>query len=184
MSEEVRAVNPAEDWDDRDELQLPGSIHSLVTGMTTGTATERRIAREALIDIGGPAVPALVRELESSSAHVRLEAAKALAEIGEARAAPALVRALEDGNASVRRTAARGLIGLGRGALIPLLEALEQASDSMRLREGARRVLRALVQEGAAKEAAPVLAVLEDMEAPAEVPGVAFNVLQSLYKTG
>jgi HEAT repeat protein len=171
----------AEHWDEGDELQLPGSIHSLVSDLAQGTVAERRMAREALIDIGAPAVPALTRELESSRASVRWEAATALSEIGDPSAAPALVQALEDDDASIRRVAARGLIGLGHAALMPLLEALEQSADSLRMREGARCVLRALVQEGAAKEAAPVLAVLDDIEAPTEAPGVAYNVLQKLY---
>lgn len=171
----------ANDWDDRDELQLPGSIHHLVGDLVQGTAAERRMAREALIDIGAPAVPALARELESPLASVRCEAAKALKDIGDAGAAPALVRALEDDDPSVRRLAARGLVGLGHAALIPLLEALEQSSDSLRMREGARRVLRAQVKQGTAREAAPVLAVLDDIEAPSEAPGVAYNVLQKLY---
>ena len=171
----------AEDWDDRDELQLPGSVHDLVSDLVQGTAAERRLARQALIDIGAPAVPALSRELESPLASVRCEAAKALKDIGDASAARALVRALEDDDPSVRRLAARGLVGLGHAALIPLLEALEQSADSLRIREGARRVLRAQVKQGTATEAAPVLEVLDDIEAPFEAPSVAYNVLQKLY---
>jgi HEAT repeat protein len=175
------AMIGADDWDDRDELQLPGSVHGLVSDLVQGTAAERRMARQALVDIGAQAVPALSRELESPLASVRCEAAKALKDIGDTSAAPALVRALEDDDASVRRLAVRGLVGLGHAALIPLLEALEQSADSMRMREGTRRVLRTLLQEGEADEAAPVLAVLDDIEAPAEAPGVAYNVLQKLY---
>lgn len=173
---------PAEYSDGGEELHSSGTIHGLVTDLAADTAAERQVARQALVDIGERAVPALTRELQSWQAHVRWEAAKALSEIGDRRAVPALLRALEDSDASVRWMAARGLIAVGRPALIPLLEALEQSADSIRMREGARRVLYTMVQEGTAEEAAPVLDVLEDIEAPTEAPGVAFTVLQRLYR--
>ncbi len=163
-------------------ITVPGdeTITSLVDALAGPDGVERHAAREQLEEIGSPAVPALVRALESPSEHVRWEAAKALGKIADASAAPALVRTLEDEKAAVRWLAATALINLGRDALAPLLIGLEGHSDSIWFRDGAHHVLRSLIRDGVADEAIPVLDALEDLEPSIEAPVAAYHVREDL----
>jgi HEAT repeat protein len=75
-----------------------------------------RLAADALIRIGPPAVPGLIRALEhDAEPRVRVNAARALARIGEAAAIPALFRALADESNLVQHWADEGLERLGVG---------------------------------------------------------------------
>jgi HEAT repeat protein len=157
-----------------------GKVAPLIAALNSRDGTERKVARLRLIEIGRPAVPALIEALQSPSEHVRWEAAKALVDIRDGRAAPALVRILEDPEPAVRWLAAEALMVLGRDGLIPLLQGLERRSSSVWFRDGAHHVLRALTLDGVAEEARPVLEALEDIEPPVEVPIAAHEVLERL----
>lgn len=52
--------------------------------------------RQEVVVLGTVAVPALIRALRDEQGSVRPAAAKALGNIGDARATPALIEALED----------------------------------------------------------------------------------------
>jgi hypothetical protein len=155
-------------------------IGSLVETLASVDGVVRHAAREQLTTIGRPAVPALVTALRSPSEHARWEAAKALGEIGDSRAAPALVSTLEDDKSAVRWLAATALINMGRDALAPLLQGLEGHSDSIWFRDGAHHVLRSLIRDGVADEALPVLDALENLEPCIEAPIAAYQVLEDL----
>jgi HEAT repeat protein len=157
-----------------------GNVGQLIAALTSKDGTEREVARLRLIEIGQPAVPALIKALQSPSEHVRWEATKALIDIRDARAASSLVKALEDPEPAVRWLAAEALVVLGCDGLIPLLEGLEQRSSSVWFRDGAHHVLHALARDGVAEEARPVLEALEDIEPPVEVPIAAHDVLEQL----
>ena len=157
-----------------------GTIASLVDVLTSADGVERHAAREKLEEIGRPAVPALLGALQSPSEHARWEAAKALGEIGDTRAASTLVKTLEDEKAAVRWLAATALINLGRDALVPLLRGLEGHSDSIWFRDGAHHVLGSLVRDGVADEAVPVLEALENLEPCIGAPIAAYHVLQDM----
>lgn len=157
-------------------------IRSLVETLTNVDGVERHTARVQLEEVGPPAVPALIAALRSPSEHARWEAAKALGEIRDTRAAPALVKTLEDDKAAVRWLAATALINLGRDALEPLLRGLEGHSDSIWFRDGAHHVLSSLVRDGVADEAMPVMEALENLEPRVEAPVAAYHVLQALHE--
>jgi len=165
---------------------VPGdeTITSLIEVLDNTDGVKRHAAREQLEKIGSPAVPFLVRALQSPSEHARWEAAKALGTIADASAAQALVHTLEDDKAAVRWLAATALINLGRDALVPLLRGLEGNSDSIWFRDGAHHVLRSLVRDGVADEAVPVLEALENLEPCVEAPIAAYHVLESLRGSG
>jgi hypothetical protein len=164
-----------------------GRIHAseidpLLAQLAGRDGVQRRKAREKLVDIGKPAIPYLMTVLQSPNERGRWEAAKALGEIREPAAAPALVQALEDEESAIRWLAATGLIRMGREAMRPLLEALEGNANSVWLREGAHRVLHALIRDGVADEAIPVLEALEDIEPAIEVPVAAYYALKELRR--
>src|SRR5512140_777674 len=107
------------------------AVRSQVAGLHHKDGLVRRRARQALVDIGQAAVPALVGELTAPMDYTRWEAAKALCEIHAPEAIPALIERLDDENFSVRWLAAEALASLDRAALVPLLQALERHSDSI-----------------------------------------------------
>jgi HEAT repeats len=158
-------------------------VAHLIQTLGSHDGVERRQARQRLVALGRHVTMPLTELLTSSNPHARWEAAKALVELRDPRAAPALVQALEDDNFAVRWLAAGALVALGRDALIPLLEALERGSDSVWMREGAHHVLHTLIRDGVADEALPVLEALQDIEPVLEVPIAAYNVLLELRGT-
>jgi HEAT repeat protein len=75
----------------------------------------RRLAGDALVAIGRPVVPQLI-DLMRHGMHVsRLEAARALARIGDQRSVPTLFEALDDRSALIAYWANEGLKKMGVG---------------------------------------------------------------------
>lgn len=157
-------------------------IPALIATLAGNDGLERQRARESLVDIGKPAVAALIEVLAApdSNYHTRWEAAKALSDLEDPEAASVLVNALEDEDFGVRWLAAEGLIAMGRDGLAPLLEALVKRSDSASLREGAHHVLRMLNKGDLHAQIGPVLAALEDVEPILEVPVATHAALDAL----
>lgn len=72
-----------------------------------------RLACNALIAIGSEAVPSLIEILRNGVSHARLQAARALAKIGDPRAIPALMEVLQTDSAISTYWAEQGLDKLG-----------------------------------------------------------------------
>jgi HEAT repeat protein len=157
-------------------------IESLIANLRSGDGIVRHKARETLTSIGKRAVRQLTPLLKDANDDVRWEAAKALAEIADPKAASKLVATLEDHNFGVRWLAAEGLIALGEDALIPLLEALIKRSDSVWLREGAHHVLHDLSKGDLDLKdlVAPVIAGLEGVDPEIEVHEPVLEALEQL----
>jgi HEAT repeat protein len=165
------------------KVQGSSEITDLIDRLQNPDGFTRQEARTRLIEIGSPAVPALVKALQQSTYWGQWEAAKALSEIRAASSAPALVAALEDDNNGVRWLAVNALIGIGRAALPPLLDALTQRAGSFWLREGAHHVLHGMRDVGMLRK--PELAVYQALRDPApdiEVPWVAERALKEIAK--
>jgi HEAT repeat protein len=141
---------------------------------------KREHARQALVYAGKQAVDPLIELLTDSNHQTRWEAAKALGEIADPKAASSLVRSLEDKEFDVRWLAAVGLIAIGKDALVPLLKALSKHADSVWLRKGAHHVLHDLSKKGFMDLATPVLAALEGTDPEIEVPGPTRMALRKL----
>lgn len=158
------------------------AIKSFIADLHSLNGEIRREARLALVDIGAPAVPLLISTLRDPDDDVRWEAAKALGEIADARAASELVNTLMDHNFGIRWIAAEGLIAIGESALIPLLEKITERSDSTWLRRGAHHVLRDLVKKNPSLKrlVGPVIAALEEFEPDVAVIDPAHRALDEL----
>lgn len=156
------------------------TITSLVADLASQDELVRTDARQSLVGIRGPAVSALIGALGDPRRQVRWEAAKALGEIANPRAAPALVRALRDTEFSVRWLAAEGLIAFGPKGLVPLLRALIEHSDSVWMRQGAHHVLHDLARGDLREVLQPVLAALQGIEPSLEAPLAAETALDAL----
>jgi len=93
----------------------PKAISSLLALLKEKDALLRRLAGDALIALGKEAVPFLEEVLSSGAQPARLEAARALAIIGDKHAIPALYQAWEEGSTLVKYWAEEGLDRMGEG---------------------------------------------------------------------
>ena len=98
------------------ERRAPEAVTPLLFALSDRSLYLARIAADALIHIGEPAVPGLLRALENDAApQVRANAARALALIGDKSAIPALFHALDDDSMMVQHWAEEGLERMGVG---------------------------------------------------------------------
>jgi HEAT repeat protein len=112
------------------DIPLMEEIESLITAFSSKNGWKRRKARLALVDIGKPAVPYLIKAMKNSKSEVRWEVVKTLGAISDRRSGPILVRALIDKKFEIRWLAAEGLIALKFSAVKPLLKALIKKPES------------------------------------------------------
>ncbi len=157
-------------------------ITTLIDELASHDVLKLQHARESLVAVGKPAVPALLHAMQDPNDQVRWEAVRVLSEIRDPTSASALVQALTDQNFVVRWLASEALTSLGRWALTPLLNALIERPDSVWLRRGAHRVLRVQSRGPLSKVLDPVIKALEDIEPTLEVPIAATKALHGLEK--
>lgn len=158
-------------------------VGALIVDLTSDDGWVRQKARRTLVETGPGAVPQLIDALFNPDERLRLEAERVLREIADPRAASALVIQLEDPDSGTRWLAAEGLIALGRDAVAPLLHALSARADSILLRDGAQRILRALAERKALHRILlPVLSALQAVEPAVVVPAAVHAALDQLGK--
>jgi HEAT repeat protein len=98
------------------ERAAPAAVVPLLFALGDPSEYLARLATDALIHIGAPAVPGLVRALaQDAQPRVRANAARAVALIGDTSTIPALFKALEDESALVQYWAEEGLERMGVG---------------------------------------------------------------------
>ncbi len=159
-------------------------LQAIMDRLASADGMVRLKAREMLVGLGAPAVPALVRTLRHASAdQVRWEAAKSLGAIGDARAIPVLVKALEDSNADVTWLAAEALQQFKMAAWTPLLRRLiRSGAKSGVLRRGAHHVLRNQEAEGFSAELATLRKALGATPVPGSITIAAYTILQRIQE--
>ncbi len=91
------------------------SIPDLIQRLNDDDRLVGRLAADALIAIGGPAVMDLIDTLENGPPSSKVEAARALAVIGDTRAIPAMYTAWEEGSAIMRHWIEQGFERMGVG---------------------------------------------------------------------
>jgi HEAT repeat protein len=160
-------------------METGSRIRRLVANLRSNDGETRRKARKGLVFIGKPAVGFLVPLLKDPDDDVRWEAAKAMCEIADPRAASDLVRLLMDHNFGVRWLAAEALISIGRDALEPLLEGLTKHPESSWLRRGALHTLHDLRRKvpDLKEVAGPVITALEGVEPEIACMEAAYSAL-------
>ncbi len=98
------------------QRRAPEAVTPLLFALSTPDSYLARVAADALIQIGAPAVPSLIEALNREvETRVRVNLARALALIGDTRAIPALFRALDDDSHLVTHWADEGLERMGVG---------------------------------------------------------------------
>jgi hypothetical protein len=98
-------------------------IYDLIKQLASLQPSARTTAREALVEIGAPAVEPLCTALAHPHWHVREHSAEALRDMADPRSAEALCKALSDAAAVVRSIAREALVQIG----LPAVEALCKA---------------------------------------------------------
>jgi HEAT repeat protein len=94
------------------------AVSALVAALADPSPYLSRLASDALIQIGPPAVPDLIRALQTSaSQQTRIHAARALALLAAPESIPALYHALEDDSSLVQYWADEALERLGLGMI-------------------------------------------------------------------
>jgi CBS domain-containing protein len=161
------------------------TVESLVNEFNSEDGAARERARRAVVRIGPPAVAELVNLIGRSGVRARWEATRALCEIGDPAAVPALVGRLEGPDSGIRWMAADGLIGIGRPSIEPLLHALIERSDSVLLRDGARRALHGLAgRDNLQSILQPVIDAIDAVEPAVVVPLAAYRALEAIRSRG
>ena len=163
--------------------ELMKKTESLIAEFSNKDGWKRRAARLALVDIGRPAVPYLIKALKHRKPEVRWEAAKTLGAIGDPCSGPALVDALADKRFEIRWLAAEGLIALKLDAIKPLLKAMIEKPESWELRQGAHHVLHDLERNNQLnKSCINLLNQLRGLDQELSIPMAAEIALKSLLK--
>jgi HEAT repeat protein/beta-lactamase regulating signal transducer with metallopeptidase domain len=156
-------------------------IIEVARGMENDLITDT--ARTGLINIGPPAVEALIDELSNGMAKGRIFALYVLMNMGASAkaAAPAVAKAVTDEDATVRNYAIVALPRINRGAkdLVPaLVKGFQDANHQNRM-----TVVRALAEIGASdKQVVPALVEAlknDDAETRSQAAQVLGNMLQS-----
>ncbi|MCJ7536988.1 MAG: HEAT repeat domain-containing protein [Anaerolineales bacterium] len=93
------------------------AIPALIQSLNSADQLLARIAGNALVAIGGDAVPALLEVMENGPHNARLGAARALGLIGDTRAIPELIKALDGESAILEHWAGEGLEKMGVGMI-------------------------------------------------------------------
>jgi len=96
----------------------PEAVLALLGMLADKEGLTRRLAGDALVAIGEPAVLPLVELMRQEDDLVRLEAVRALAKIGDQRAIPVLFEALDDSSALIEYWASEGLEKMGVGMVL------------------------------------------------------------------
>jgi HEAT repeat protein len=109
----------------------PPQIAFLVHCLGNPRLRKRQHAARRLVRVGSDAVPALIEAAASPSREVRLEAARALAEMRDPAGFDAILKQLDDPDSFVQYEAAYDLGVLGdERAVGPLVERLRRSDDS------------------------------------------------------
>lgn len=91
------------------------AITQLINTLSDPDRLLARLAGDALIATGEEAVPALIEVMQNGSQIARLEAVRALSEIGDSRAIPSLFNALDEDSVVLEHWAGEGLQKMGVG---------------------------------------------------------------------
>ena len=161
------------------------AISKLITSLKSNDATERNKAQNHLIEIGKPAVPAIIKLTTESEPELRREAVSILGDIGGPSAILALINLLVDEAFEVRWRAAESLIKMKRESIIPLFQELEQKNrfDNIWFLDGVHHILRKLDEEGyLGPPSQKVLEAFEDPVREVVVPEAAEKALEALRK--
>ncbi len=95
--------------------QHHASVGRLIAALDSEDSLLARLAADALVAAAAPAVEPLIATLESGKSNAKIEAARALALIGDTRAVSELIKLLDSDSLSLQHWANEGLEKMGVG---------------------------------------------------------------------
>jgi HEAT repeat protein len=90
-----------------------GAVEPLVQALSDEDSMVSSLAVNALVKIGGAAVPSLIEIVKTASQSARIHALRALAEIRDHRAIPVMMKVMEEDSVLLQHWAKEGLDRLG-----------------------------------------------------------------------
>jgi len=158
------------------------AIPQLIEQLSDSNGLRRQEAREALVEIGAPALPYITQAAANNRKRPRWEAAKALATMAEPSSVPTLTELLDDPESDIRWLAAEGLLAIGSRSLPAVLDALVQKPESTGLRRAAHHVLDGTVRRDAelSEVLVPIMEALGDTQPASVIPPKAEEALERL----
>lgn len=160
------------------------SVDLLLRNLSHSDGQVRERSRKELAERGPDVIPDLAPFVRSPNERERWEAAKTLGQIRDPRAARLLAEAMDDDRFDVHWIATEGLIHLGDRSVGPVLHQLVERAHSVRIREGAHRVLGELsrsIDEGTTGELIQeVLSTLRGFHPVEEIAEKAYEAVRKL----
>ncbi|CAG0947812.1 partial putative phycocyanin operon protein Z, partial [Anaerolineae bacterium] len=134
----------------------PRTIPSLISVLNDDDSRIRKTAADSLVQIGKPAIQALLVALKDQNPRTRSRAAYALGQIGDARTIGDLINAMAESGSSVGRSAELALIKIGKPAVELLINALSSSSSEI-----CGHAIRALGKIGDGRAVEPLIQVFK-----------------------
>ena len=160
------------------EQETTADIGRLVSQLSSNDMLQRMKAREALVELGRVAVPAVALLADADDDHARWESAKTLSQIADPSSVDTLIHLLEDSEDGTRWDAALGLIAIGQPAVTPLLRAIIHRAADYKIIPGARHVTHECTKTPWGGFLRPVYEALNSSPARESAPVAAQEALQ------
>jgi hypothetical protein len=166
------------------QLRIPAAAPALVEALTYHDEALASQIRQALLEIGPSALPALVEAAPSPDAWVRWHVVHALGDLHDLRGLHPLVEALADADYAVAWMAARALAAMGASVAPEVLRLLLRAPDTPRLMETAGYVLHQQTNPQMKRVVAPVIQSMHEVGYRASMPLAVDAALEQLEASG
>ena len=165
-------------------LRIPGTATALVGALRYHDEALASQVRQALLQLGPGAIPALTEAAHAPDVWVRWHVMRVLGELHDLRSLHPLVEALADEDYAVAWMAARALASMGAPVVEDVLRLLLRAPDTPRLMETAGYVLRAQTNPQVKGILAPVIHSMHDVDYRVVVPLAVDHALAQLAASG
>ncbi len=113
------------------------AVESLIQDLADQNISVKVNAVKALVDMGEPAVEPLIQALKDNNPEVRENVAQVLGKIGNERAVGPLIELLADEQQEVRKSAEDALANIGEPAVGPLVKIMNDPDENYLSRESA-----------------------------------------------
>ena len=137
----ILSVSPACADIDGNSVISETRIEFLIQNLADQNVSVKVNAVKALVEIGEPAVDSLIQALKDNNPEIRENAAHALGKIGDEKATEPLIELLADGHKEVEYAARDALANIGEPALNPLIVYIDDQNESLLSRTHAVRAL-------------------------------------------
>jgi HEAT repeat protein len=165
-------------------LRIPGTALALVGALRYHDEALASQIRQALLEIGPGAIPALMEAAPSPDAWVRWHVVRVLGDLHDLRGLHPLAEALADTDYAVAWMAARALAAMGASVVPEVLRVLLRAPDTPRLMEAAAYVLHQQTNPQMKGIVAPVVQSMHDVGYRAATPLAVDAALKQLEASG